>query len=160
MRTASRVCALWRASRVTSQLLLQRYAFSHQACISILRTQKAHVRLYISHANQRAVIQSWLSVCVVECLMSIVLFMQGKSAADIGKWIREHAGTIADVPQFAKFLAMQLFPGDARPISCEYIFHDTIRTFTARALAGPACHAVGKAHNCYVAYAGPQQACV
>ena len=103
MRTASRVCALWRASRVTSQLLLQRYAFSHQSCISILRTQKAHVRLYISHANQRAVIQSWLSVCVVECLMSIVLFMQGKSAADNWKvdpgacWNHSRCATVCKI---------------------------------------------------------------
>ncbi len=36
------------------------------------------------------------------------LVMQGMSAADIGGWIREHAGDAADAPEFAEFLATQL----------------------------------------------------
>ena len=36
--------------------------------------------------------------------------MQGKSAADIGDWIREHSGDAADAPEFAEFLAVQLLP--------------------------------------------------
>ena len=36
--------------------------------------------------------------------------MQGKSAADIGDWIRENSGDAADSPEFAEFLAVQLFP--------------------------------------------------
>ena len=44
------------------------------------------------------------------CPVSRWLLLQGKSAADIGDWIREHSGDAADAPEFAEFLAMQLFP--------------------------------------------------
>ena len=36
--------------------------------------------------------------------------MQGKSAADISDWIREHSGDAADAPEFAEFLAVHLIP--------------------------------------------------
>ncbi len=49
--------------------------------------------------------------------MCMVLLMQGKSAADIGKWMREHAGDAAYAPEFAQFLAMQLFDHVLGPFS-------------------------------------------
>ena len=46
----------------------------------------------------------------MQILMARCCSVQGKSAADIGDWIRENSGDAADSPEFAEFLAVQLFP--------------------------------------------------
>ena len=78
-----------------------------------------------------------LSVREVCCLMCMVLVMQGKSTADIGKWMREHAGDAADAPEFAEFLAAQLMDHMLGQIPVSSYSHPPSAASAGMALASP-----------------------
>ena len=61
--------------------------------------------------------------------------MQGKSAADIGDWIREHSGDAADAPEFAECLAVNLIPRmlGPSPVVCHHSHPIALTSGTAPA---------------------------